>query len=246
MKKIKKLFTNVAITGFMGFLGLSIFSCGGSDQVASPDAAETIIVESRLVFTGTAHNGSAVRLEFFDDYLETVLDGNPYDNGTTPVPLVSVPHTLPFELKITGLTYYEEPVDIHCVKDVYANRVDVNINGSIPNGHQAVYAIGDDGVFYVCDQTLHSNFCAIGAYYGLQGPQDEMDAIKVLPSVTYNPKYTCNGSDDNEYELTLHGEYDESGLSINTSFDIRTGTITGVMSIKKKNYNDKPVVLFVE
>lgn len=246
MKKIKKLFTNLAIMGFVGILGLSFFSCGGSESVASPDAAETIMVEGRLVFTGTADNGSSIRLEFFDDYLETVLDGNVYDNGTIPVPLVSVPYTLPFELKITDFTYYEKAVDIHCVKDVYANKVNVNIKGSIPNGHQAVYAIGSDGVFYVCDQTLHSNFCAIGAYYGLQGPQDEMDTVEVLPSVTYNPKYTCNGSDDNEYELMLHGEYDESGLSINTSFDIRDGSVTGVMSIKKKNYDDKPVVLFIQ
>ena len=247
MKNIKKLFTNATITGFISILALTFFACGGSDPVPSsdPDAAETIVTDGRLVFTGAADSGT-VRFEFFDDYLETVLDGNPHDNGTTPVPLVSVLYTLPFELKITNFSYYDEAVDIHCAKDVYANRLDVNIDGTIPNGHQAVYAMGNDGVFYVCDETLHSNFCAVGAYYNLQSPQDEMDSIKVLPSITYNPQYTCSGSDDNEYEITLYGEYEDTGLSINTSFDVEDSAMTGVMSVKKKNYNDKPVVLFIQ
>jgi hypothetical protein len=245
MKNIKKLLTKTSILTLLGVLALNFYACGGSEPVTSPEPAETIIADGRLVFTGTADNG-LVRFEFFNNYLETILDGNPHNNSTTPVPLVSTTHTLPFELSLTGFTYYEEAVDIHCAKNIYTNKVNVNVSGSIPNGNQAVYAVAGDGVFYVCDQTTYANFCAIGAYYELQGPQDEIDTIKVLPAITYNPKYTCIGSDDNEYELALYGEYDEAGLSLNTSFDFMTNKMTGVLSVKRKNYNDKPVVIFVQ
>jgi len=95
------------------------------------------------------------------------------------------------------------------------------LRGTLPNGHEAIYAMGSDAVFYVCDQTSYANFCAIGAYYEIQGEQDEMDTLEVNPDITYTPQYICEGSDAKQYEVMLYGEYDVPGLSLNTSFDIK-------------------------
>ena len=207
---------------------------------------------SRLVFAGNA-DGVAVNVSFFDDYLEKVLDGNPYNNTGNIVPVQNW-YVLPFEIKITNFDYYfnytRNSVDITCSKDVYNNKVATYLRGSLPNGHQALFAVNTSGSFYVCDTTLTPT-CPASSWVH-QGPQDEITGIQMLandplnPGNFYNPTYECTGSDGNDFIVGLYGAYYPYNLNINDSFNIRTGIFRGVVSVKMKNYNENPIYLFVE
>jgi len=107
-----------------------------------------------------------------------------------------------------------------------------------------------NGFFYVCDTTLTPTCPA--AAWALQGPQDEITNIEMVsndpsnPANLYNPKYTCTGSDGNDYIVGLYGTYNAMTPNINDTFNIKTGILNGVVSVKMKNYNNNPIYLFVE
>ena len=107
-----------------------------------------------------------------------------------------------------------------------------------------------DGFFYVCDTTLTPT-CPATSWI-LQGPQDEITSINMvtndpsIPTNLYNPTYNCAGSDGNDYTVGLYGAYNLMTPNINDTFDIKTGILNGVVSVKMKNYNNNPIYLFVE
>ena len=248
MKCLKGLFSIIAVILFV------VPGCSNNTITPSTSGASsaTTAVASRLVFTGNA-DGVVVDISFFDDYLEKVLDGNPYNNSVS-VPPVQSWYVLPFEIKITSFDYYfnytRNAVDITCSKDVYNNKVDTYITGSLPNGHQALFAMSTDGFFYTCDTTLTPT-CPTTSWV-VQGPQDEITSINMVtndPSNSanlYNPTYVCSGSDGNDYIVGLYGAYNVMTSNINDVFNIKTGIFTGVVSVKMKNYNNSPIYLFVE
>jgi hypothetical protein len=204
-----------------------------------------------LVFTGNATGGPVVSIEFFDDYLEKVLAGNPYDNSIAGSEPFDFTHELPFELKITSFYYYGSKVDVTCAKNIFVNRIKTVLNGSLPNGHTAIFSMGSDGVFYACDTIVHAS-CDMPSYWIAQGSQDEITLSDMFPGQTimgtyspYNPTFTCSGSDGNDYTVGLYGDYDYQNLSIHSSFDILTGVYSGVVSVKRTNYLDHPINLFI-
>ncbi|MCX6112483.1 MAG: hypothetical protein NTY22_04255 [Proteobacteria bacterium] len=244
MKNLKGVFSIVAAILFV------VSSCSNNTTASSSSGSSTTttVVASALIFSGIA-DGATVTVAFFDDYLEKVLNGNPYNNITNTPP-ASIPYLLPFEIKITSFYYYLKGVDITCSKDVYNNKVFGILTGSLPNGHEAIFAMSIDGYFYACDTTINS-VCS-GAAWVPQGPQDEITSISMPktdpsnPANPYNPTYECTGSDGNDYIVGLYGDYYQSNLHINNSFNIKTGIFNGVISVQMKNYNDKPIDLFVE
>lgn len=216
-------------------------SCGDNPTTApSASTTTTVAVSSNLAFTGTA-DGVKVSMEFFDDYLGKVLSGNPYNNGTNTPP-ATLPYTLSFQILINGFNYYSDhQIDISCDKSNYNNKVLSFLKGSLPNGHQALFSMSTDGSFYACDTTLNPT-CPVSAWV-VQGTQDEIGTIQIYP---YNPVYECTGTDGNDYWVTVYGSYNRNGVSINDSFNVKTTTFKGVISVQIKDYNDPIIYLFVK
>lgn len=245
MKNFRTLFFLISILGF------AISACSNNSSTSTdPNASTTTTVtaSSNLAFLGIA-DGARVEIEFFDDYLSKVLNGNPYNNGNNIPPLASL-YMLPFQILISGFNYYDKTLDVLCDKDNYNNRVLSYLKGTLPNGHQALFAMSTDGSFYVCDTTLTPACPA--SVWTVQGPQDEIGTIEMLDGTfsggvytPYNPTYQCTGTDSNDYLVTLYGDYTRNGVSINDSFDVKTAVFSGVISVQIKDYNDPAIYLFV-
>ncbi|MEI6079465.1 MAG: hypothetical protein WCQ53_02345 [bacterium] len=236
---------------------LFIFSACGNNTTApaSTDsgvsASAATAATSRLAFSGKA-DAASVSIAFFDDYLEKMLDGNNYAGSTGVVPTGGL-YILPFEMKITGLSYYNTnaKIDVTCAKDINVNKIIVALKGSLPNGHEALYGMSSDGTFYACDTAVNSN--CTGTAWVPQGPQDEITRIEMLQGLTvfgvyapYNPTFECKGSDGNDYTVALYGDFDYQNLSVHDTFDIKTSFFKGAVSVKLKNYNDNPLFIYVQ
>ena len=99
MKCLKWLFSIIAV------ILVVVPGCANNTTAPSTSGASAATaVASRLVFTGNA-DGVIVSLSFFDDYLEKVLDGNPYNSTVNVLPTQDW-YVLPFEIKITNFDYY--------------------------------------------------------------------------------------------------------------------------------------------
>jgi hypothetical protein len=234
---------------------LVLSACGNNTEApvtTDPGTSTTTsaVVERNLVFTGKTSGGQVVAIEFFDDYLKSVLNGRDDNAVPTSGPNFPTAYELPFELKVTSFYYYGKQVDVTCEKDIYVNRVEQTfLHGTLPNGHTAIFSIGFDGMFYACD-TILSASCDMPTDWVAQGPQDEITMIGISPSTIfgmpiYNKDFICNGSDGNEYTVGLYGTYDDGHVHAHSFFNIKTGVYTGVVSVKKAGSLDNPINLFL-
>ena len=249
MKNFRAIFALASAALFMfSACGNNTTAPASTDSSVSTSAATT--VSSRLVFNAKA-DAASVSIAFFDDYLEKMLDGNNYGGSTGVVPTGGL-YILPFDMQITGLSYYNTnaKIDVTCAKDIYVNKIIVELKGSLPNGHEALYSMSSDGTFYACDTAVNAN--CTGTAWVPQGAQDEITRIEMLQGINifgyapYNPTFECKGSDGNDYTVTLYGNFDYQNLSVHDTFDIKTSVFKGAVSVKLKNYNDNPLFIYVQ
>ncbi|MFH1223468.1 MAG: hypothetical protein V1647_03890, partial [Pseudomonadota bacterium] len=192
------------VSFLVALLILSVAACSG--RSTKPDTTDSttpaVITEQGIVFTGKSDSAD-LTIRITDDYLKTVLNGNPYQyngSGYTNLDLFYQVHS---ELKISGLNYpgSDEAVDIICEYNEPSNHVDLFLKGTAENGHTGAYLLGTDSVFYFMDD--------INSQVSIQGENDEITEFYASGIAMFgNPEVTfellCNGSDNNEYTATIH------------------------------------------
>jgi len=219
----------------ISILSLSFVGCGNNteDPNTDPQASE-ITSTSSLSYTGKS-DAADISIIIADNYLNKVLKGNPY--GADPVVAPCDATFDKADVKIQGLSYYGNSIDITCDKQNSDNEFTLLPMGSNPNGDFGYYTL-----------------CANGAYYFIEFPvvfpivltaQSEHHEITNL-LLSGNKVFDCDGSDGNEYEVTFYSNYKPGSLAIEADFNTRTNVFTGVVGVNLKNDNDNEIQLFFE
>jgi hypothetical protein len=214
------------------------FACSNytSNPNSSTDPSSGTSVEKGNVFNGASSDGNTkAEILLADNYLLKVSKGNP-DPITPSVPL-SLPQTYSIKtnVKLTGVPYLGQTVDVACDQNEPANRIDTVLSGTLSNGVAVLYGMNTDGVFYSYGS----------GPYTIQGREDEIEHVSIFAGAT-DIAYTfnCVGSDGNDYNVIFHGNYDHSHLQVGSVFDMQDMTFVGAVEIGLKNHNDTPVVVF--
>lgn len=240
-----KSFKKPVVTAFFAMLAL-FASCSNNTEAPSTSAASSSTTqEEGLIFNGDA-DGVAIKMLLADNYLESVLNGNPYQ--TTPLisPVCDYP-TVKTEVRISNLDYYGKKVDLLCEKDAstytsYSNSFYLKIIGSDANGIVSYYRLCWE--LGLTPNTGYYHFYQNGVYIP-QGTDHEMSYF--LPQVNAsNNLFICNGSDGNEYEAEFYTQYHASSVNIPRVFDVTARKFTGVVSVNLRNYYDQAIDLFFE
>jgi hypothetical protein len=223
------------------------FACSNnttSPAASSPAASDTTTSSIGLAFNGNSDSGQVV-ISLADDYLEKVVNGDPY--SVTPGVLGFSAKSIKTQVALTGFSYLGQSVDVTCDKDNAANTLFVALTGSNPTGQSIQFLFNpNDGLYYTFKIP---SFTLIGA----QGTQDEIETIYVsdiasdfiLPYADTPQTFSCSGSDSNAYNVIFHTKYDNS-MQIQSIFDVKDKIFTGVIEVVKNNSSDSPVQLFFD
>jgi hypothetical protein len=234
---MKNLIKTASLLVFTAF-----FACSNnttSPASSSPSATDNSTTLQGLAFNGNSDSGK-VEIFLANNYLEKVVNGNPY--SVTPGVFSLASLTIKTEVKLTGFYYMGQSVDITCDKDDPANKLYLALTGSNEIGQDIQFMFNpNDGLFYTFQLP---SFALIGA----QNSQDEISDIAshITPSTDMPQTFFCRGSDNNDYNVTFHSDFDDANMKIMSIFDIKDKIFTGAIEVVKDNSNDAPVQLYFD
>jgi len=237
---MKNIMKTVSLLSFA-----ALFACSNNtNDPSSTTDQSTVVSIDGLVIAGTS-DSAKVEILLADNYLKKVIKGNTYSSTPAVTPSPSIAHTIKTQVKITNFSYFNKAVDITCDKDEPSNKIDVMLLGSNELGHSVLFMPNSsDGLFYAYD--------TVTATSAVQSPEDEIEKASVYSGISFGTPvdimytFLCRGSDDNDYNVFFHGNYDKNNLAISSTFDFQTNEFTGVIGVSLKDYNDAPIYMFFD
>ncbi|MEI6079464.1 MAG: hypothetical protein WCQ53_02340 [bacterium] len=205
----------------------TLMSCGDSTPapVDQTTPAAATVVLSRLIFTGEANVGGAVKVEIKDSYIESALDGNPGFLGTTLTTLTALPeHKSSIKVTIDNLSYYDQaPTQIVCNEDSN-NKMSIVYSG--PFGS---YYEGTAGKLYRATAPLQ---------YIEQGLTENITEAAVSAFFLTS----CKDTNGNSYEVSFYPSSDPLSHSITTTFRVLDGSLKGIIRVHHEGEGHVPFV----